>query len=103
MFLDDVIRSILEISHAPKACLKSNAYNLHGFHFTAQQLCEYLKQVYPNFDYSFKVDPVVENLVKGWPNEVITNSARLDWDWFPEFDFEASISEMLKLLTHEAI
>ena len=29
MFLDDVIRSILEISHAPQAGLKSNAYNLH--------------------------------------------------------------------------
>ena len=103
MFLDDVIRSILEISHAPQAGLKSNAYNLHGFHFTAQQLCENLKQIFPSFEYSFEIDPDVEKLVKGWPNKVISNSARLDWNWLPKFDFETSISAMLKLLTHEAI
>lgn len=103
MFLDDVIRSILEISHAPQAGLKSNAYNLHGFHFTAQQLCENLKQIFPSFEYSFEIDPDVEKLVKGWPNEVISNSARLDWNWLPGFDFETSISAMLKLLTHETI
>ena len=101
MYLDDVIRSIFEISHAPQACLKSHAYNLHGFHFTAQQLCENLKQIFPSFEYSFEIDPDVEKLVKGWPNKVISNSARLDWNWFPKFDFETSISAMLKLLTHE--
>ena len=45
----------------------------------------------------------VEKLVKGWPNNVISNSARIDWNWLPEFDFETSISAMLKLLTNEAI
>ena len=100
MFLDDVIRSIFEISHTPQASLKSHAYNLHGFHFTAQQLCDNLKQVYPDFEYSFEIDPDVDNLVKGWPNEVISNSAALDWNWTPEFDFETSISAMLELLTH---
>ena len=100
MFLDDVIRSIYEISHAPQACLQSHAYNLHGFHFTAQQLCEKLKQVYPGFEYSFEVDPEVESLVKGWPNEVISNSATLDWNWAPEFYFENSISAMLESLSH---
>ena len=99
MFLDDVIRSIFEISHSPQACLKNHAYNLHGFHFTAQQLCEHLKQVYPAFEYSFEIDPHVENLVKGWPNEVISNSANLDWNWAPEYDFKTSISAMLDLFT----
>ena len=99
MFLDDVIRSIFEISHAPQECIKSNAYNLHGFHFTAQQLSDKLKQIYPSFEYSFEVEPDVEKLVKGWPNEVISNSARLDWNWAPEFNFETSISSMLKSLT----
>ncbi len=99
MFLDDVIRSIFEISHAPQACLQSNAYNLHGFHFTAQQLCDKLKQIYPGFEYSFEVDPDVENLVKGWPDEVLSNSATLDWNWTPEFDFETSITAMLRSLT----
>ena len=56
MFLDDVIRSIFEISHAPQSCLKSHAYNLHGFHFTAQQLCDQIKQSYPGFEYNFEVD-----------------------------------------------
>ena len=100
MFLDDVIRSIFEISHAPQASLKSHAYNLHGFHFTAQQLCDNLKQVYPNFEYSFEIDPDIDKLVKGWPNEVISNSAALDWNWTPEFYLENSISAMLELLSN---
>ncbi len=100
MFLDDVIRSIFEISQVPQTSLKSHAYNLHGFHFTAQQLCEILKQFYPNFEYSFEIDPYVDNLVKGWPNEVISDSAAIDWNWESEFYFEKSISAMIKLLTH---
>ena len=99
MFLDDVIRSIFEISHTPQASLKSHAYNLHGFHFTAQQLCENLKQVYPGFEYSFEIDPHVEDLVKGWPNKVISKSAKLDWNWAPEYNFETSISAILDLLS----
>ena len=99
MFLDDVIRSIFEISHAPQSCLKSHAYNLHGFHFTAKQLCDQIKQSYPGFEYSFEVDPDVENLVKGWPNKVLSNSATLDWNWKPKFDFQTSIAAMLRSLT----
>ena len=99
MFLDDVIRSIFEISHAPQSCLKSHAYNLHGFHFTAQQLCDQIKQSYPGFEYNFEVDSDVENLVKGWPNKVLSNSATLDWNWKPKYDFETSIMAMLRSLT----
>ncbi|MBS1256949.1 MAG: putative epimerase/dehydratase [Deltaproteobacteria bacterium] len=99
MFLDDVIRSIIEISLVPRACLQSNAYNLHGFHFTAQQLGDKLKQIYPDFDYSFKVDPDVEDLIIGWPDELLSSSAKRDWKWRPEFDFEMSITAMLGTLT----
>ena len=95
MFLDDVIGSIFEISLAPRARLQRQAYNLHGFHFTAQQLGDKLKQIYPRFEYSFEVDPDVENLIIGWPYEVLSTSATHDWNWTPEFDFETSITAML--------
>ena len=62
MFLDDVIRSIFEISLAPRARLQRHAYNLHGFHFTAQQLGDKLKQIFPGFEYSFEVLHIDEML-----------------------------------------
>ena len=99
MFLDDVIRSIFEISIAPRERLQRNAYNLHGFHFTAQQLGDKLSQIYPCFEYSFEVDTDVENLIIGWPDEVLSSSATRDWSWMPEFDFETSIEAMLESLT----
>ena len=99
MFLDDVIRSIFEISLAPRARLQRHAYNLHGFHFTAQQLGDKLKQVYPGFEYSFEADSDVENMIIGWPDEVLSTSANRDWNWKPEFDFENSIKAMLESLT----
>jgi len=96
MFLDDVIRSILEISLSQRVCLKENAYNLHGFHFTAQQLGDRLKQIFPSFKYSFEVDPQTDNLIKCWPDIVLSNYAIRDWNWEPKFDFEKSIKAMVE-------
>ena len=95
MFIDDVIRSILEISFSKKELINNHAYNLHGFHFTAQQLGDRLKQLFPSFKYSFKIDNQTDNLVSGWPDEVLSNSAFNDWHWTPKFDFEKSIKAMI--------
>ena len=95
MFIDDVIRSILEISFSKNELIINHAYNLHGFHFTAQQLGDRLKMSFPHFKYSFKIDHQIENLINGWPEEVLSNSALIDWNWNPKFDFEKSINAMI--------
>ena len=95
MFIDDVIRSIIEISFSKKELINNHAYNLHGFHFTAQQLGDRLKKLFPRFKYSFKIDHQTENLITGWPDEVLSNSALIDWNWNPKFDFEKSINAMI--------
>lgn len=99
MYLDDVIRSIVEISETPKDWLKRPAYNLHGFHFTARQLAAKLAQAYPTFNYSFEIDLATERLIAGWPNEMIAGAAQVDWGWAPAFDFDSSVTEMLGVIS----
>ena len=78
-----------------KELINNHAYNLHGFHFTAQQLGDRLKQLFPRFKYSFKIDHQTENLIAGGPDEVLSKSALIDWNWNPKFDFEKSINAMI--------
>tara|TARA_B100000700_G_scaffold317596_1_gene409249 strand:- start:84 stop:1019 length:936 start_codon:yes stop_codon:yes gene_type:complete len=96
MFIDDVISSILGITFSKHKLIKKHVYNLHGFHFTAQELGDRLKQLFPSFKYSFDADPQIDNLIKGWPNVVVSSSAKSDWNWSPKFDFEKSIKAMIE-------
>ncbi|MEM7290091.1 MAG: NAD-dependent epimerase/dehydratase family protein [Pseudomonadota bacterium] len=97
LFLNDVTRSLLEITFANRDTLKSHAYNLHAFHFTAGKLATYLKEKFGNAKFSFEPDARVDPLISGWPDRVDDTSARKDWSWEPQYDFEKCVEAVLAL------
>ncbi len=98
IFLDDVISSIVDYTHAPREKLSMHAYNLHAYHLTTQMVIDEILKRYPKFDYDFKINPTVKKLIDAWPNVLIDQTAREDWGWQPKFDFAQSAQKMFDML-----
>ena len=101
LFLEDVIRSIVEYSLADANRLSRHTYNLHGYHVTAEAVATTIRRRFQNFEYDFAPDPVVETLLSGWPDVMADNIANKDWDWKPAFNFAQSADRMCELLDAE--
>lgn len=98
LYLEDVTRSLFEITHADAAHLTRPAYNLHAFYFTAGQWAAKIAQEYPNAQLGFAPDATLDPLIKGWPDEVEDAAARADWGWVPSYDFDATAAAMIRLM-----
>lgn len=99
IFLDDVISSIVDYTHAPKSNLSQHAYNLHAYHLTTQMVIDEILKRYPDFSYDFKINDTVQTLIDNWPNVLIDQSARDDWGWQPKYDFAQSAERMFDMIS----
>lgn len=94
IFLEDVISSIVDYTHAPKEKLSQHAYNLHAYHLTTQMVIDEILKRYPDFTYDFEINHTVKTLIDNWPNVLVDKAAREDWGWKPRYDFEQSATRM---------
>lgn len=94
LFLLDVINSIMTVTFAKPSQINKPAYNLHAYCLTAELVANEILKHYPDFAYSFEPQANVEALLGGWPEVMIDESARNDWGWKPEYDFEQSAQWM---------
>ena len=98
IFFEDVVEGIVKFTLADRACLHRHAYNLHAYFVSAEMVAEQILERIPTFQYSYQPVPAVESLLTGWPNVYLDNSARDDWGWSPQFDFDKSAARMFQLL-----
>lgn len=97
LFLEDVTRSLVDVTLAERAQIRRPAYNLHGFHFTAGQLAEAIRAAFPDARLGFSPDAKVDAMIRAWPDR-LQSSAGEDWGWQPAWDFERTVAEMVRLV-----
>ena len=47
------------------------------------------------FIVKFEINESRQNMIDGWPQDVNDSAAKLDWDWNPQHNLEAGLSEYL--------
>jgi threonine 3-dehydrogenase len=102
LFLDDVIDSIVQFTAAEATILSRHVYNLHGYYLSAGAVAAAAAQRFPGFDYSFAPRDAVERLIAGSPDNIDDTTARRDWGWQPQFDFDKSANRICELLRSNA-
>lgn len=98
LFVDDIARCLFEMALADPTRLKTPAYNIHSFHFTAQELGAAIQKRVPGFRFDFDPDPTINNVVQAWPNSMDSTAALKEWDWKPAFDFDKSCTAMFEMV-----
>lgn len=98
MYMDDAIRSILEIMEAPAEKIKTRtSYNLAAMSFTPKDIYESIKKFIPELTIEYAPD-YRQEIADSWPKSLDDHEARNDWGWKHEFDLDKMTEDMLEHL-----
>lgn len=95
MAMPDAIKALLFLEKAERQHLSQLVYNISSFSPTAQDLCEIVKNSYPDAEISFRVSENRQIIVDSWPEDTDDSAARADWGWQPDYDIEKAFNNYL--------
>ncbi|GFR00860.1 l-threonine 3-dehydrogenase, mitochondrial [Trichonephila clavata] len=96
MYVEDCLRSIIELMEAPNECLKLRTYNVAAISFTPEELAEAVKKHVPNLDVE-NVPDHRQAIADSWPQVLEDINARKDWGWKHEYGLEELCSAMIEV------
>lgn len=95
MYMDDAMLATIKLMEAEKSKIKVNySYNIGGFSFTPEQIYNEIKKYFPNFEIEYKPD-FRQQIADSWVKSIDDYEAKRDWEWKPEFTFEAMVETMI--------
>ena len=98
IFMDDAIRSTIELMQAPKNSIKTRtSYNLGSMSFSPSEIASEIQKLYPNFKVEYNAD-FRQEIANKWPKSINDDQARKDWDWKPKYDLKSMTVLMLEKL-----
>jgi len=100
MYMPDAIDSAINVMEADSEKLEHrNAFNVTAFSVTPKLLAEEIKKHIPEFEISYNIDPIRQNIADSWPNNMDDSSATKEWGWKPQYDLPSMVRDMLEKLS----
>ncbi len=97
MYMPDAVKAAVDIMDAdPEHLRHRNAFNVTAMSFCPEELAGYIRALMPNFEVSYKVDPIRQAIADSWPNRMEDYAARVEWGWKPGYDIERMTADMLE-------
>lgn len=99
MYMPDAVRAAIEIMEAnPETLRHRNAFNVSAMSFCPEELAAYIRNILPEFQISYKIDPVKQAIADSWPNVLEDYAARVEWGWKPRYDLRSTTEDMIRVL-----
>ncbi len=96
MYMPDAVRAAAEIMEADPARLRHrNAFNVTAMSFSPEEQAAYIRKYVPDFEITYRIDPVRQAIANSWPDCMEDYAARVEWDWEPEYDLDMMTQDML--------
>lgn len=99
MYMPDALRAAVEVMEAdPAKLIHRNAFNVAAMSFDPEVIAKAIKQHIPEFNLTYNVDPLKQNIADSWPNSMDDSAARAEWGWKPEYNLESMTADMIEKL-----
>lgn len=99
MYMPDALDAIVQLMEADSdKLIHRNAFNISAMSFDPETLAASIKKVIPEFELSYDVDPVRQEIAESWPNSLDDTAAREEWGWNPKYDLDSMTKDMLEKL-----
>lgn len=99
MYMPDAIDAAIDLMEADPAKLKHrNSFNVTAMSFDPEIIAAEIKKHIPNFEMSYDVDSVKQEIANSWPNSMDDSAAREEWGWNPKWDLTEMTKDMLKVI-----
>lgn len=98
MWIDDCLRSIVEVLVVPSKHLKLRTYNVNALDFTPEELAAKITEYVPDFKITYRPDGR-QLIAESWPEILDDSGARNDWGWKHNTTLDGLVKEMFDYLT----
>lgn len=100
MYMPDALKAVQQLLETDEANLvHRNAFNIASMSFTPEIIAAEIKKHIPEFQITYKVDPMRQAIADSWPNSIDDTCARNEWNWKPEYTLETMTVDMLEKLS----
>ncbi len=100
MYMPDALKAAIEVMEAePKSLKHRNAFNVTAMSVTPALLAEEIRKHIPEFEITYEIDPVRQEIADSWPDKLDDTCARDEWGWTPSYDLSSMTADMLKNLS----
>ena len=99
IYMPDAIKAAIDLMEADPARLRHrNAFNVTAMSFSPEEQAAYIRKYIPEFEISYRIDPVRQAIANSWPNSLEDYAARVEWSWNPQYDLDGMTRDMLAVL-----
>jgi threonine 3-dehydrogenase len=95
MVMPDAVKSLLNLTTAPRPALNHSVYNVTSFSLSAAEFREWVLKFFPDANITFQPDLKRQAIVDSWPADMDDSAARRNWNWQPDYDIQRSFGEYL--------
>lgn len=96
MYMPDAIDGIIKLMESDGSKLKHrNAFNITAMSIDPEALKKEIIKHIPEFEMTYKVDPMKQVIADSWPNSLDDSAAREEWGFSPKFDLSKMTEDML--------
>ncbi|MGD1815726.1 MAG: L-threonine 3-dehydrogenase [Pleomorphochaeta sp.] len=100
LYMSDAVQAVIDLMNADESKLKHrNAYNITAMSFTPSQIAAEIKKHIPDFEITYDIDPIKQQIADSWPNKLDDSEARAQWGFNPSYDLEKMVKEMLEKIS----
>ncbi|AIF44743.1 MULTISPECIES: L-threonine 3-dehydrogenase [Virgibacillus] len=97
MYMPDALNAIVDLMEADPAKLKHrNAFNISAISAAPEDFEKAIKKHIPEFELTYNVDPVRQNIADSWPNSIDSSAAKSEWGFKAEYDIDKMTKDMLE-------
>lgn len=93
MAMPDAIKSLVDLTEAPRQDLSRVVYNIRAFSLTAGEFRRHALAAFPGAQIRFEPNARRQGIVDSWPEDMDDSLARADWGWKPEYDEDRFFDE----------
>ena len=99
MYMPDALDAAIALMEvAPDRLIHRNSFNVTAMSFSPEIIYNEIKKRIPNFEITYKIDPLRQAIANSWPNSLDDTCARQEWGWNPYWNLENMTDDMLKVL-----
>jgi nucleoside-diphosphate-sugar epimerase len=95
MAMPDASNALRRLAATPRERLSRTTYNLTAFSRSAAEIRTVVMAAFPGAEITYKIDEKRQGIVDSWPADVEDRTARADWGFRPDYDFDRAFREYL--------
>jgi len=99
MYMPDALEAAVQLMEVDPSRLKHrNSFNVTAMSFCPEMIAAEIRRHIPDFEISYKIDPIKQSIAESWPNKMDDSCAREEWNWNPKYDLPMVTEDMLRVI-----